>query len=247
MKRWCLTTCVSTALGDRYREEILPLTEPLFRRYCARWDMDYRPIYVTPEMAEPYRDGVPAAHGTHVLTASYPQHQQLLNEYDGVVYFDNDAVIMQSEHDIRAEVSYMQPIGLVPALAIGCWPILSTSRSRAFFAAFMALRNEIVNGRPMWAAQWGEEGVVKRLMGYTWWYNMPDMINSVPVEPTTWTPLLKILDWRWNLPVWTEILGPYQADVEAIKDPYVIHPVSISPFERRREMVRLAAELAMDS
>ena len=47
--------------------------------------------------------------------------------------------------------------------------------------------------------------------------------------------------------MWTESLGPYQAEVEAIKDPYVIHPVSISPFERRREMVRLAAELAMDS
>ena len=247
MQGWALTTCISALPGDRYGT-ILDVTRPLFEAYAAKWEMEFRPITVTQEMAAPYEGGIPHAHGTHVLTASYPAHRALMDEYDGVVYLDNDAVIVDSSQDICWEVNRETPIGLVPALAIGCWPMMSTLESRAFMDAFLDLRHEVADpdipGRPpcpRWAMQWGEEGVLKELMGYTCRYRWPDRINAVPERKTRWTHLLKLLDWRWNRPERLDILGPYLDDVVLAYPPRIVHPVSL-PFDDRLRIVKSWAE-----
>lgn len=247
---WALTTCVSDLPGDQYASGIFPLTRPLFEDYCERYGMDFCPIHVSAEMAAPYEGGVPHAHGTHVLTASYPAHRALMDDYEGVVYLDNDAVIINPRHDIRALVTPEKPIGLVPALAIGAWPMRSTERSRAFMDAFLDLRFQIMDPEipgkppcPMWAAQWGEEGVIKRLLGYTWHYRYPDRLNAVPETETEWSDLLQLIGWEWNYPIRRDILGPYEQQVAEVRQPYIIHPVSIHPFDKRLQEVNRWCEV----
>ena len=146
------------------------------------------------------RHGYDVAFETELLDASRPASwskvlliQRLLRRYRAVVWIDSDAVIVDPEIDILADLPRGATLGLVAHRTVegdeipnlGVIAARSSRASRAFFA-------EIWEQTAFIDHKWWENAAALALFGYT---------TEAPVElvaPTPWRGLLHLLDERWN-------------------------------------------------
>ena len=222
MRDWALTSVVCEP-PDRYADEIVPLTWPLMERYAERHEMDWEPHVVTRAEYGIFANVGTAPHGTASVYASIPHRRQLLDRYDGVVFFDCDNVITPAgmEHDICECVSDEQPLATEPACNCAVMVLKSCDKTRELLDVIWAARG-------YWRhQQWLEQGAYMQLMGYDGHYP-GDFKPPVWVGPTEWTPLLADLPAGWN----AHPLHP-------LPDPLLsLHPGGIQPLERRMDYVR---------
>jgi len=223
MKGWVLTT-VTMQSPDRYTDEIIPITAPLMAAYAARWEMDFDHQIITPEEYAPFDNLGTAPRGTACTYASIPHRRHLLDEYEGVVFFDSDTVVMSDQLDICTEVTPEQPIGTEPGCNAATMVLLSCDRTRHMLDLIWDTRHGFKH------YQWLEQAAYMELMGFDPEYpgdNQPPVWHA----PTEWTPLRADLDPGWNAhPEWLHVLGdrPLRS----------LHPGGVQPYERRLAMVQ---------
>ena len=185
MKGWCLTTCIYVGCNDPYTEHIAPYTQPLFRAYCEKWNMTYEPFYATLNETTEFRGFVPTT-GTEIVYASIPHRQQLLERYDGVVYLDLDAIIVDGDKDLCAMVTDEKPIGMIDGLSAAVQVLKSCDITKTFLETVWAMRHEFKR------YQWAEEGAFKKLLGWDWVYEH-DRSGAHFLGDTEWTKYLTLL------------------------------------------------------
>ena len=230
MRDWALTSVVCEP-PDRYADEIAPLTWPLMEQYAARHEMAWRPKVITRAEYSDFAGKGPAPHGTASVYASLPHRRQLLEEYDGVVFFDCDTILTAAgmEQDICRAVSDERPICTEPACNCATMVLKSCDKTKELLDVIWAARGH-------WAhQQWLEQGVYMQLMGYDGHYP-GDFKPPVWIGPTEWTPLLAALPHGWNAHPLHPLPNPLLS----------LHPGGIQPFEARMEYVRQYAALIQD-
>lgn len=227
MKNWVL----HTALCDgRFADEVFPLTDPLFAAYANRWEMDYVVHRVSETELSEFRGHSPAPRGTETLYANIPFWRTLLDHYEGVVFMDADAVIVDASEDICRTVSESAPFGCVECTAEAERPDVVGLNTGVVVTASTIdtcrLLDEVWNQRETFKrAQWLEQAAFMSLLGYN--HSYP---NCSFVAETEFTPLLTKLDWRWNAMPSREVA-----------DPFIRHPAGVQPFEKRMELLHAYA------
>lgn len=216
---WCLTTVVRDS-PDRYTDEILPLTEPLFIDYAERWGMDYRPTWISRSDEEGFERI--RTRGTQAVYASIPKRLGLLRRYEGIVYIDEDAVIVDPEEDLRAFVNPYQPVAMPEGLTAAVQVLLSTSFTRRLLEDCWAEREHWVN------FHWAEEGYFKARFGWDHWYEHGDPAKFVKATPDT-RKLVQI----------PKLVVAHPGDPEGLTAA-IINPGGIHPLERRLQLVKEA-------
>lgn len=219
--KWVLTTCVKTS-PDYYTDNILPVTGPLFSAYATRWGMDYDPHVVTDEDIAEFVGHIPTR-GTEPVYASFPHRRRLLDAYDGVLYMDEDAVILNGERDICREVTDRQPIGMVYNLTGALQVLRSTPKSKEFLDMVWDMRHAFRD------SQWAEEGAMKYLMGWEHVYRGKGH-ESEQLHETEWTPELVILEYGCKHPEYPNhrVRGPW----------FAMNPGGVWPLEKRLSYVK---------
>jgi hypothetical protein len=217
--------CTAVIPDTPYDTEILPLTEPLFRRYAERWDMEFIVNRISEQQRAPFKGTSTAPAGTEADYANLPLIKRALREgYGGVVFFDSDAVMVDPSEDISLEVDDEQPIGSVGGL--GCLVLKNSELSRAFIDTIWAMRHAYLN------KQWLEQACALHLLGFDPEYpgdNQPPRY----IGPTAWTPYVREIPHKWNH--------------HPLRDPIdyrVLHPTGVQPFSRRLQYIQRAAALA---
>lgn len=224
-KDWVLTTIRYNRPNDPYTDRVLPLTEPLFRDYAKRHGMDFRIVDVGVGAAKlfPY---IPTR-GTECVYASMPWRREFLNHYDGVVYLDADAVIVDPEDDICLEVSPDKPVGMVDGLTGACQVLYSCLETREMLDLCWEERD-------FWGRQhWAEEGFFKQYLGYDEVYRQDVHADGGRAAHTgggRGPHLLSVLDDSW-------CAHPLDTKYGSLRPARVMNPGGVHPFSRRLEMI----------
>lgn len=217
---WVLTTCVKTG-PDFYTENILPITGPLFAAYANRWEIAYDPHPVTDEDIAEFVGHIPTR-GTEPVYASIPHRRALLDQYEGVLYLDEDAVLLHGDRNICLDVTDEKPIGMIDGLTGAIQVLKSTPKAKEFLDTVWDLRHAFKR------LQWAEEGAMKMLMGWDHVYEH-NTKGAVFLGDTEWTPYLTLLQWALFHPLDPNIPpGPWLA----------MNPGGCWPLGRRLEIVR---------
>lgn len=230
MRGWVLHTAISPG---RFADEIFPVTDPLFRAYAERHGMDYLVHEVTDTELAEFRNTSPAPRGTETLYANIPFWRELLDRYEGVVFMDADAVIVDPSADICEAVDLEHPFSCVECTAEATKPgVVGLNTGVVVTLACEATRellDEVWQQRETFKrTQWLEQAAIMHLFGYD-----PVYPDCTFIGETEYTPLLAKLDWRWN-----------SMPTHAVSDPYVKHPAGVQPFEARLALVHsYAAEV----
>ncbi len=222
MNGFALTT--SIVADTPYWDAIWPLTEPLFRAYADRWEMDFEPHFMSPHDPDlHYFDTSPAPRGTGVVYAGIPHRRDLLDRYKGYVFLDSDAVIMDDSYDICREVDEDVPMAAAGDFN-GAVQVYRSSHTAKIF------HDEVWLSRHYWRTQqWLEQGCMMDMMGWDGRY--PG--DNQPAEwmgETEWTPYWTQLSGRWNA---------HWAHPQAVR-PLIWHPGGMQPFSERLRCVRAA-------
>lgn len=226
MKGWVLTTCVKRP-PDPYTECILPLTGPLFRDYAADWGLAFDPHIVTEDDVAEFK-GVIRTRGTEAVYGSWLHRRVLLDEYEGVVYMDEDCVILNPGRDLCLEVTDEKPFGFIDGLCTAVMVMKSCDKTRELMDLTWDMRHEFKH------YQWCEEGAIKKLMGWDWIYEN-NTAGAAYLGPTEWTPYLNLMQWVMTHPL----------DPDAPLGPWMIStPGGVHPFSRRLQLVTELAERA---
>jgi hypothetical protein len=228
MKGWVLTSVVCEP-PDRYYDEVTPFTWPLMEQYAARHDMAWRPKVITRAEYGDFAGKGTAPHGTASVYASLPHRRALLDEFEGVVFFDCDNVITPAgmQSDICTAVTDEQPICTEPGCNCAVMVLKSCAKTREMLDHIWAMRHAYCH------EQWLEQAVYMELMGFDGRYP-GDFKPPVWKGATEWTPLRADLPVGWNVHPLSGFEG------EALS----VHPGGIQPFERRMGYVREYAALA---
>jgi hypothetical protein len=215
VKHWALTSVVCEP-PDRYADEIVPITWPLMARYAERHDMDWRPKVISRMEYNDFAGKGTAPHGTASVYASIPHRRALLDQYDGVVFFDCDTIVMGDAPDICTEVTEAQPIGTEPACNCATMVLLSCAKTKEMLDHIWAMRHGYSH------YQWLEQAAYMELMGYDGKYP-GDNLPPRWLGETRWTPLRADINRGWN----AHPLHP-------LPEPLLsVHPGGFQPFERR--------------
>ena len=228
MKGFVLTSVVCEP-PDRYFDEIIPYTWPIMEAYAEAHDMAWEPKVITRAEYGIFANVGTAPHGTASVYASIPHRRQLLDHYDGVVFFDCDNLLTAAgmEHDICDCVSDEQPIATEPACNCAVMVLKSCDKTKEMLDYIWDVRHAYKH------LQWLEQAAYMDLMGFDGRYP-GDFQPPVWLGATEWTPLRADLPVGWN----AHPLHP-------LPDPLLsLHPGGIQPFERRMEFVREYAALA---
>ena len=228
MKGWVLTS-VCCEPPDKYHDEVTPLTWPLMEQYAARHEMEWRPKIITRAEYGDFAGKGTAPHGTASVYASLPHRRALLDEFEGVVFFDCDNVITPAgmQSDICTAVTDEQPICTEPACNCAVMVLKSCDKTKEMLDHIWALRHAYCH------YQWLEQAAYMDMMGFDGRYP-GDFQPPVWLGATEWTPLRADLPVGWN----AHPLYP-------LPDPLLsLHPGGLQPFERRMEYVREYAALA---
>ena len=218
---WCLTTVIRES-PDRYTDEILPLTQPLFEDYAARWGMAYRPT----EIARFEEEGFERirTRGTQAVYASIPKRKALLSWYDGVVYLDEDAVIVDPSVDLCHFVTDSRPVAMPEGLTAAV-QVLKSTRYTA------NLLKECWDEREHWVNfHWAEEGFFKAKFGWDHWYEHGDPAQFVRETPDT-----------GKLALLPKSVIAHTCEPEG-QTAAIVNPGGQHPFERRLAQVKEAIE-----
>jgi hypothetical protein len=217
---WALTTVISARPGDQYTERIAPITEPLFRAYAKRWGMDYCPCFVSPGETAWLVGTIAGNLGTAVVYASIPWRRHLLDRYEGIVYIDLDAVIVNPEQDVRIHVTPERPVAMPKGLTGAVQVLLSCDATKKMLDCCW-------EERFVWYhQQWAEEGFFKEWFGWDWDYSHGDPAKFL--GETDHTDELNEVPWLCGHPF----------DPEIPDHPWAINPGGIHPFQRRLDIVK---------
>ncbi len=216
---WALTTVVKV-LPDPYTENIWPLTRPLFEQYADRQGLDFVPTLVT-HAACSWMDGTIAGNlGTSAVYASFPARRALLDDYEGVIYLDQDAVILDMDRDLTKEVTPAQPVGMVPGLTGALQVLLSGRYTKELIDWVWAKRENWMT------LQWAEEGAFKYRFGWEHDYSRGDPAQFVHETPDT--ARLHLIQFGLRHPLDTNAPpGRYFAS----------NPAGVQPLSRRLEVM----------
>lgn len=226
MRNWVLTTSIRYS-PDFYTDHILPITGPLFAAYADTWEMTYDPHMVSDAALSEFVGHIPTT-GTEPVYASIPHRRRLLDSFDGVVYFDEDAVILRGDRDICLEVSDEKPIGMMDGLCGALQVLKSTPETKEFLDLVWDLRHAFKR------IQWAEEGAMKHLLGWDHVYEN-NRKRSAFLGETEWTSRLNLLPFS--------LLHPL--DEEAADGPwFAMNPGGIWPRERRLEIIKQYAAMS---
>ena len=219
---WALTSVVCES-PDRYADEIMPLTWPLMERYAAKHEMEWRPKIITRAEYGDFAGKGTAPHGTASVYASLPHRRALLDEFEGVVFFDCDNVITPAgmQSDICTAVTDEQPICTEPGCNCAVMVLKSCAKTKEMLDHIWASATPTATtsgwSRPAYMDMMGFDG---RYPG--------DFQPPVWLGATEWTPLRADLPVGWN----AHPLPP------AARSAALDAPGGIQPFERRMEYVR---------
>jgi hypothetical protein len=207
MRGFALTSVV--VAGSVYERDIIPLTWPLMEAYAGRHEMAWEPLTVTEAELAEFNDS-PAPHGTAADYVSVQHRIKLCDRFNGQVFLDADAVIVDPTFDICREVNWNVPICAVwfPheviynfGVVVGRGPLF-----RAWLEAIWAQRHRY--GK----TQWLEQQAGNVLGGLS---NMSS---------------------RWNWGPRSEPL-PKQTD-PAYEQPLIFHPAGVQPYADRLALVQ---------
>ena len=222
MKGWVLTSVVCES-PDKYADEIVPLTWPLMERYAEKHEMDWCPKVITRAEYGDFAGKGTAPHGTASVYASLPHRRALLDEFEGVVFFDCDNVITPAgmQSDICTAVTDEQPICTEPGCNCAVMVLKSCDKTKEMLDHIWALRHAYCH------YQWLEQAAYMDMMGFDGRFP-GDFQPPVWKGATEWTPLRADLPAGWN----AHPLHP-------LPDPLLsLHPGGIQPFEDRMDYVR---------
>ena len=222
MRDWALTSVVCEP-PDRYADEVTPLTWPLMEQYAARHEMAWRPKVITRAEYGDFAGKGTAPHGTASVYASLPHRMELLDTFEGVVFFDADTVVMPAalDHDICEAVTPEQPISTEPGCNCATMVLLSGHITKTLLSTIWSKRSKYCH------YQWLEQAAYMDLMGFDGRYP-GDFKPPVWLGETAWSPLRAELPAGWN----AHPLHP-------LPDPLLsLHPGGIQPFEDRMDYVR---------
>lgn len=220
MKGWVLSTAIVP--GTPYYDDIWPLTDPIFAAYADRWEMAYEPHLISPTEREAFLGQSPAPPGTEADYAHVPRWRQQLDEYEGVVFMDSDAVIVNHDYDICRRVNEWRPIGAVVldnVVNFGVVAMKATPRTRMFVQEMWDMRHAFKH------YQWLEQAAAMWLLGYDPQYpgdREPGRFLSV----TQYTSLFTTLSGRWNS-------TPFHMH----HTPWVLHPAGVQPYSERLRLL----------
>lgn len=234
-----------TAAGPRMQQVLEEVSLPSFERYAARWGYDVRAAMLP-------RDGSGADQAAQA--AKWQKIRLLVDalaNYDFVVWFDADVLIVRDDDDLAAHVhpDDFQAFALeqVPAEHrinpnTGVWAMRSSPTSLAFL--------QEVEARGPQPGPWADQGAVLAALG--WDRGDPDYHWAGPgvggefLRRTSWLPS------GWNQPY----LGPrspqdsYNSDPASyagrpvVDRPYAVHFMGLTPDARYRHMATAALESA---
>lgn len=228
MRDWALTSVVCEP-PDRYYDEVIGITWPLMEAYADHHRMAWRPKVITRAEYGDFAGKGTAPHGTASVYASLPHRRALLDEFEGVVFFDCDNVITPAgmQSDICTAVTDEQPICTEPGCNCAVMVLKSCDKTKEMLDHIWALRHAYCH------YQWLEQAAYMDLMGFDGQYP-GDFQPPVWLGATEWTPLRADLPTGWNA-------HPYHP----LPDPLLsLHPGGIQPFEKRMVYVREYAALA---
>jgi hypothetical protein len=139
--------------------------------------MAYRPI----EIARFEEEGFERirTRGTQAVYASVPRRRALLSWYDGVVYLDEDAVIVDPTIDLRSYVSEETPVAMPEGLTAAVQVLQTTHYTRDLLKRCWDERDHWVN------FHWAEEGFFKHEFGWDQWFEHGDPSRFVATTPAT--------------------------------------------------------------
>jgi hypothetical protein len=174
---WCLTTVGIP--GDLYWTDIRPITEELFIEYARRHEMAYEIKLCHPEDLDWMAGTIAGALGTAAVYTSIPRRRQLLDEYEGIIYCDLDAVILDLDRDVRELVTDNVPVAMPDTLSGNVQVLKSCDFTKWMLDECWAERGAWYN------KQWAEEGFFKELFGWDWDYAHGDPARFL--SPTEYT------------------------------------------------------------
>ena len=207
MRGFAFTSVV--VAGSVYERDITPLTWPLMEAYAARWEMAWCPLVVAEaELAE--FEGSPAPHGTAADYAAIPHRIRLTTKFNGQVFLDADAVIVDPTFDLCREVTDNAPISAVwfPHESIFNFGVMAGRGPvfRAWLDHIWEMRWDFKR------SQWLEQAAGNKLGGIS------DMSS------------------RWN---WGPRSAPLSKQTDpAYEQPLIFHPAGVQPYADRLALVQ---------